>query len=436
MMKISRKLVFFILAIPLLALPLMVACGGGGEKETPTPTQQPTAAITPTATQAPTETPVKNVKITIGNMSDLTGQASQAMTIVDAALNDLVRYFNEENLIPGAELEVETYDTQWDPARDIPGYQWLKERGADVLVAGLSSPPVTLKDRCAEDQIVFLSLTYNEDMVKPPGWVFCMSSPPSTLTLLKWIAENDWDYKTRGPAKVGAVGWVGPYDESLHNGLKAYAEAHPDQFEWAGSYLTTFSFTWGPEVDALKDADYVFLPATGGAVPTFIKEYRAAGGAAKFMATDAQPAFMGLILDAIGWEGIDDTLFIFPNRWYTEDYEIPNMVHEILNRYHNPSEIDKIMYGGISYPGSFGMWYGCLSALAESINTVGPQNWTSADLYDTCTNFSMTFGGCKEWNWTDTKRTAWNYLGVYEASAEVKDIVRKDPAWYPVLYNP
>jgi len=378
-------------------------CDDDDETEVPTPTETPTASPTviptETPTAPPTETPMEDVKITIGNMSDLTGQASQAMTIVDMALADLVRYFNE----------------------------------ADLFVAGLSSPPVTLKDRLAEDQTVFLSLTHNEAMVEPPGWVFCMSSPVATMTLLKWIAENDWDYETLGPAKVGAVGWVGPYDEPLHNGLEAYATAHPEQFEWVGSYVNNFGFTWGPEVEGVKDADYVFLPSTGGGIPTFIREYREAGGAARFMATDAQPAFLGLILDAVEWEGIDDTLFILPNRYYTEDYEVPNLCQEILNRYHDPSDVDDIMYGGLSYLGSLTMWYGCLSVLAESVNTVGPQNWTSADLYDTASGFSMTFGGCEEWNWSDTKRTAWNYLGIYEASAEAQDLVRKDPVWHPVL---
>lgn len=449
-MRISMKLTIFILAILLGVLPLLAACDDDDETEAPTPIETPTASPTviptetptviptetPIATPTETETPVEDVKITIGNMSDLTGQASQAMIIVDMALADLVRYFNEENLIPGAELEIETYDTQWNPANDIPGYQWLMERGADLFVAGLSSPPVTLKDRLAEDQTVFLSLTHNEAMVEPPGWVFCLSSPVATMTLLKWIAENDWDYETLGPAKVGAVGWVGPYDEPLHGGLETYANAHPEQFEWVGSYVNNFSFTWGPEVEAVKDADYVFLPSTGGGIPTFIREYRAAGGTAKFMATDAQPAFLGLILDAVEWEGIDDTLFIFPNRWQTEDYEIPNLCNELLNKYHDPSDVESIQYGGISYIGSFGMWYGALSVLAESINTVGPQNWTSADLYDTASGFSMTFGGCEEWNWTDTKRTSFNYLGIYEASAEAQDLVRKDPAWHPVLNEP
>jgi len=47
------------------------------------------------------------------------------------ALEDLVAYYNDSDLIPGVRLEVVVYDGQWDPARDIPGYEWLRGRGAD-----------------------------------------------------------------------------------------------------------------------------------------------------------------------------------------------------------------------------------------------------------------------------------------------------------------
>lgn len=438
------KLGVVILAILLMALPLLAACSDD-ETEAPTAAKTETPAGTTTAGPGSTETqppatspsePVEDVTITIGNISDLTGVAAQAMQIVDAALEDIVSYFNEENLIPGAKLKIETYDSQYDPSRDIPGYEWLKERGAQVLISGISSAPVTLKDRLAEDEIVFLSMTQNEEMIDPPGWVFCMSSPPSTMTLMKWIAEHDWDYEANGPAKIGAAGWAGPYEEPLHEAMEDYAKAHPDQFEWEGSQMTNMGVTWGPEVEALKKCDYVFVPATGFVIGGFIREFRNAGGTATFLGTDAQPAYLGMTLNQVGWEGIDGMLHILPNRWTTEDYEVPNLVNELLQKYHDETEREVIEFAGLSYPGSFAMLYGCISVLAESINTVGPQNWTPADLYDTCTSFSMAYGGCEEWNWSDTKRTAWNHLGIYEASAEAEDFVRKDPNWYPILYEP
>ena len=101
-MNILKKLTFLVLVVLLVALPLLAACDDDDETEVPTPTETPTASPTVIPTETPTvippETPAEDVKITIGNMSDLTGQASQAMIIVDMALADLVRYFNEENM--------------------------------------------------------------------------------------------------------------------------------------------------------------------------------------------------------------------------------------------------------------------------------------------------------------------------------------------------
>jgi len=57
-MRLSPKLGIIVMAVLLMILLTLPACGGGGEKETPSPTAQPTVAPTETAapTTAPTET--------------------------------------------------------------------------------------------------------------------------------------------------------------------------------------------------------------------------------------------------------------------------------------------------------------------------------------------------------------------------------------------
>ena len=112
--KMKNKWIALIglLAILLLALPMLVACDGddtGG---------------TPSGTDTPSE-----VTIIIGEIVDLTGVAAEAMDKIDKALKDLAVYYNEENLIPGVTLEVKHYDDEYDPARDIPGYNYLKSKG-------------------------------------------------------------------------------------------------------------------------------------------------------------------------------------------------------------------------------------------------------------------------------------------------------------------
>lgn len=69
------------------------------------------------------------VTITIGEITDLSGPASPALLSVHYVTMDLVDYYNEEGLIPGVKLELVTYDCAYNPARDIPGYEWVRERG-------------------------------------------------------------------------------------------------------------------------------------------------------------------------------------------------------------------------------------------------------------------------------------------------------------------
>jgi len=89
-----------VLAFLLFTLPVMIGCNGDDEKE-PSPT-----AVQPTVTGEP----VEKVVITIGHHVDLTGPGANPMAAIVIALDDMVKYYNESDLIPGVELKVETYD--------------------------------------------------------------------------------------------------------------------------------------------------------------------------------------------------------------------------------------------------------------------------------------------------------------------------------------
>ena len=93
------------------------------------------------------------------------------------------------------------------------------------------------------------------EQLDPPGYVFIMGPIPEhqVYTFLNWIAENDWDYEAKGPAKIGGASWRDGYSDTIITEMKRYCDLYPDQFEWVGGYLKDFTFTWGPEVEALKD---------------------------------------------------------------------------------------------------------------------------------------------------------------------------------------
>jgi len=225
-----------------MVLPFLVACGDDEEEN---PSFEPTSS----------PSPVEDVVITIGNLSDLTGPSASAQNLINLALDDLVEYFNEENLIPGVILKTIVYDGQFDPSRDISGYEWLINKGADLIWTGVPPTAVTLQSRVDNDRMLLFSASIDLGAVTPSGYVFGPATPPrhEALTLLKWIAENDWDYESKGPAKIGGAGWDEVYTNEFFDAMKDYAESHPEQFEYVGGYLTNFSFIWGPEVEALKD---------------------------------------------------------------------------------------------------------------------------------------------------------------------------------------
>ncbi|MFC2027691.1 ABC transporter substrate-binding protein, partial [Chloroflexota bacterium] len=305
----SRAITYPILLLLLTLVFVVPSCSSSDDEAT-----QPDTQSTTEPTAAPE--PVENITVTIGNLTDLTGPAATGMSPINTALDDLVRYFNDEDLIPGVKLEVVTYDGQLDPSKDIPGYEWLRGKGADVIFTATPGTPVTLKARADSDHVVVFGVSGDPDELSPPGYVFNLGTIPrhEGLTLLKWIAENDWDYETKGPAKIGGAGWNDAYSGWWLEAMEDYANAHPEQFDWVSGHLTGIgTFTWGPEVEALKDCDYLFVPTI---MTNFVKEYLAAGYAGKFIGASTHAAFFGQISDAGLWDEIDGMLFIASSRWW------------------------------------------------------------------------------------------------------------------------
>ncbi|MBM3132516.1 MAG: ABC transporter substrate-binding protein [Chloroflexi bacterium] len=433
-MKHLDKLGVLILVVLLLAIPMLAACGDDDKDKTPTKTTP--AATTPTPSPKPSPEPP--VKITIGLFTDVTGMAAAALVPVDAALLDIVKYYEDNNLIPGAEFEVIKYDGQYDPSKDIAGYEWLKERGADFFVSGVPSFGASVKPRVDADKMVLFQLEAADEYYTPPGWVFCetLSADQFGYTLLKWIAENDPNFPKGRPAKIGAVGQADPYVATLQAGLEAYAKAHPDQYQWVKGIQTGWDVvTFPAEVDILKGCDYVMPPSTAFWIPQFMKEMRAAGSKATFLSTDAQIAYLGMIRDMAGWDVFDGTILALPYSWWTEDYELAKLANKLVAENHSAEEAATFKDSGGAYRGGFTQWYGSFAIVAETIKAVGAKNFNSQALYDHCVKFKGSFDG-NVWSFSETKRTPWEGVGIFRADAAKKDLVRVSDGWYPVEIEP
>ncbi len=420
-MKRSIRIGIGVLAVLLLVLPMLAACDDGDDDKTPTPTT--------------TAEPINgSVTITIGNISDLTGPSSNPMEYINMALDDLVEYYNENNLIPGVQLKVVTYDGQMDPARDIPGYEWLRDKGADLIFTPIPATPVALKSRVATEEVVLFTMAADKNELLPPGYVFNLGTVPQydAYTLLKWIAENDWDYKTKGPAKVGGADWDNAHGCVLFAAMEEYCSAHPDQFEWVGGYVNHFSFNWGVEVEALRDCDYVY---PGIIMQSFVKQYREAGCTeAKFIGNDTQAAFFAAVDDAQLWDEIDGMLFLKGSRWWNEEGEIVNMVKQLVHKNH-PDEAEKIISSGVGYL-AMNQMYPMFSIIADAAEAVGPQNLDSQAIYDSATSMVLRADGVQRYSFSEEKRDALDAYAMYEARVTEEDIFRLHDEWYPTVRNP
>ncbi|NQT71343.1 MAG: ABC transporter substrate-binding protein [Chloroflexi bacterium] len=399
----------------LLVLVLLSACGGNGDDND----DDATKPTVPTATQ--TTDQVTKTKITIGNHTDKTGVAANALAYIDAALVDVIEYYNENNLIPGVEVGLAEYDGQADPAKDIPGYEWLKDKGADVITAWFPAVAVTLRPYVDADGIPLFGTIVRSDILYPPGHLFITSAllESQAWTMIKWVAENDWDYQTKGPAKIGGVCWDTDDCDIYFNTFEKYAELYPDQVEWVSGHIApAATFMWSSEVEALKHCDYVWVP---NALGNFVREYRQAGHTGKFLGTSAQLAFWGLIEDMGLWDEVDGSLFLSDTEWWDETGEVPDFINQLLRDNH-PDSADEIMRTK-SYFAAINVVF-IMEIIKSAAENVGPENLDSQAIYDAAQSATLAFDGLQRHSFTETKRASLDRAAIYVADGAEENIVR------------
>jgi hypothetical protein len=269
----------------------------------------------------------------------------------------------------------------------------------------------------------------------PTGYVFNLGNVPEhdAFTLLAWLAENDWDYQTNGPAKIGGAGWKDSYNVEFQNAMKAYAKTHPKQFDYIGGFTTDFAFLWQTEIEALKDADYIFPPS----VPTsFMTQYRKAGYDAKFICADTQSAFTDLIDDASLWDEINGAIFVVSSRWWNDPGPIVDFTKGILNEKHSPETAEKIQRKGSGYLSLGTSLNSMLSIIRNAVEVVGPEALDSQAIYDSAEAYSIEINGLKLYSFNSEKRYLCNYKRIYIADEDEQNLILASDGWIPVVTEP
>jgi hypothetical protein len=376
------------------------------------------------------------VTITIGELSDFTGPAASALIPVHYAMQDIARYYNDEGLIPGVRIRVIAFDNRSDPARDVPGYQWVKGRGTELIIAPLSTTAEILRPFAERDKLPIMALASTTPaMMEPPGWVFTTNCPSryEINTLLRWISEEHWDY-TKGIPKLGFVGWREPLSMDIDGAIEEHSQAHPDRYDYLGGFLAPVGcLTWSGEVEKLKDCDYIC--STGFAMVTFMKEFRSSGYGATFIGPSAASGYRGLLVDQLGYEALDGTLFANLSLWWNESTPIVDLAKELLYRYHDSSEAEEIIHAGNGYVGAAHQVIAIFQILERAVNEMGAENFDGQAFYDAALKYTtggLRWEGYPQWGFSQTKRYLTDHIVIYKFSAEAQDLVRVSD-WLPII---
>jgi len=363
------------------------------------------------------------VTIKIGYLTDFTGPAATAMVPNLWAILDAWEYLEVNDPIPGVKLELLSYDTAMDASKAIPGYEWMKDRGVMTIFSFMPQNTDIIAPFLAGDKMTALSHTVSAITEATP-WVFNSGLPvgPQYTSALQWVQENWPNYPTR--PKVGLVGWNSSYEMGVAPAVEEYVlSLHPDKFEWLGAYLAPMgTTTWGMEVQALKDCDYVIPCHAGGSGwVTFLEQYRNAGYNAPCCAGEGMAVWTSSLLAKLGWEKLDGSINALTWSWWTDDNIYVDVGKEALARKHGGETELSLGYGYISQVNAQFFWYKMIKA---AIVEVGAENVTSESLYNPFEKFSITMPDMPEMGYTTTSRVNQRYARIYEWKASVENIER------------
>jgi branched-chain amino acid transport system substrate-binding protein len=147
-----------------------------------------------------------------GWLLPITGPTSGAIAPLLQAGEDYIRYFNEQEAIPGVRIELLWRDTILQYALGLSHYERLVAAGIP-LVGAVESPLLFgLRGRFERDEVVafILGSPYHEALYPEPGWYYTMTPlmGEEAAVLLQYFMENWNEERSPRLAFVSTdVGW-------------------------------------------------------------------------------------------------------------------------------------------------------------------------------------------------------------------------------------
>jgi len=362
----------------------------------------------------------------------LSGAAATAFIPTKIQSEAFIRYINAEEPIPGVELEVITYDNQYDPSEAIPSYLDLVDRGAKFIAWADSTCATNIQSVTTEDKFLVFAGNGTEAILEDPGYTFCCSMPFAYCTegFMRWL-EDDWsDYPTK--PKVGCFGWNMSFGIDHATGAEDYADAHPDKFDWVGTELAPYgTASWATEVEKLKDCDYIVIGAFAGGAASFINEFSGKGYDTIFVHSDPVMGFWNSVtLPTCGSEELDGDIWSCMARYYrTDPGEIGDIITDKLIPTYCTAEEAEAFQNTAPYSCVANLCndYFVVEVIREAVsNLEDPADLTSEIMYDTIfsEDFDFELEGYPDFTYTKESPVMMRWTRIYEYSATLGDFER------------
>jgi len=373
-------------------------------------------------------------EILIGVLTDFTGPASSAVIPLYESLRDYFRMLEEEDPIPGVEVNFVNYDQRTDYARTVPGWIWLVGQGITAGVVLSPHDNNALADRYEADKIPVLSSMAVPELFEH-DWLYATiySEEAQAEAILQWILD-DWD--GTGLPKAGHIGTNISLSEYLQRGIDPFLAEHVGEIEWMGQEKGIMGASaWAAEIDHLKDCDYIIISLVGPMTASFVNEVRQRGYTGKLVSDQNNfVAYWDLIAGVTPEEELYDCYYTAWWPWWNEDVPMIRDLKTYTEKYH-PGELEALYVSSGPVSGwQMGMVLG--DAIRRAVEDVGAENVDGTAIRDALADTHLPVEGVGEdvWEITGTKNIFAKGQRIFEWIVDDQEWVAVWPAggkeWY------
>jgi branched-chain amino acid transport system substrate-binding protein len=407
--KVRNRLVvkkehWVVMAVALIALFLFAACG-------------------PTLT-----TPPEGGKmVEIADLTPLTGPTAAPEQIGMRGLQDYVRYFNEEEGIPGVTIELLWSDTGREMSRFVSAYRKFVARGVPFFFSDDTICIAALKSQIEKDRVPFVSGSVSAPVISPPGWAYCLwpTFGEVSTAVLDYFMEN---WQEERPAKVV---YVGADDEMGRGGAEEVSEYAKsigmEMLPWEFAYYVVVDAT--PQLLRIKEreADLVMIQSIVPAAAPILRDAERLGLLDKMQFAGLEFS-MGETLMKIAGPAAEGYLAPRCTPWFDET-EILGIktIRDTQERYHGGVQEDPEYMGG---------WLGgaiMCEAIKRALGEVGYENLDGAAIKSALDGMKgFDVDGMAKITYTPEQRRGCGMVAVYQIQ-EGKIVRVSDWREVPVL---